>query len=280
MKRAFTFAALLLAFVAAQSETDGLSKDLVLRLFSTPNFPEGDVTDILVGELPDTLPVEISLPQGAEVVGTLLYRGDRAQIVLDTQQSPGDVLSLYRTELSDWREASFPGREGGFVESETSQSISFCNDDAGVDLWVGAAQRDTSTDVRLTLSEIGTHSVCNEEERMRFRGDTIPMPTLTTPAQARYSGGGVSSDDTSAIARTVLETPLSPEDLISAYAEQLPAQGWQLGVRSAEGTQAWHTFSLSDDEGDWQGYLVAITLPEEQVQLFFSVAPDVSNDVD
>ena len=280
MKRAplLLFAALLLSFAAAQSTSETLSKELVLRLFSNPDYPEGDVTDILVGELPDALPPEISLPQGAEVVATLLYGGERAQIVLETERSPDEVFNLYKMELRGWREAYLPRREGGFIENEADQPISFCNDEADMDLWVGTFERETSTEVRLSFSEIDTHSICNEEEGMRFRGDAVPVPTLTTPAGARLSGSGSGSDEDGVMVRGNLETSLSPQDLISAYAEQLPEQGWQLGVRSGDRTQAWHAFTLSNEEGDWRGYLVAIALPEKRAQLFFSVAPEVSKD--
>lgn len=257
-----------------QGSVETLPKALTLRLLSNPEYPEGDVTDVLIGEVPNTLPADIPLPPNTDIVGTLLYGEKRAEIVLETRDTSASVTNFFEVQLEGWRRVRLPANQNrGFISAAESSSAYFCRGE-NTSLGVGTFQKDALTEVRLGLLVEEKYSVCSEEER-RFGRDDIPMPTLVAPDNVQLNGSGMSSDDTSAVARTVLETERPPQNLIAHYAEQLPAQGWQLGVRNQEGSQAWHTFSLENEEGNWQGYLVAITLPEEQVQLFFSVAPQI-----
>ena len=266
---------LLLATGAHGQGADTLSKELALRLFSNPSYPEGDVADIFIGELPESLAAELPLPPNAQVVGALLYQDNRAQVVLDTQQPPERVTDFFKQQQG-WRGVG-SSESRGFVDAQSNQPTSFCNDDTGRALEIATIRSDRTTDVRLNLSE-DLYGLCSEEGAFEGSGfsdamSSTPMPALTTPENALLSGSGESSDDISAIAKGTLETALSPQEVVAHYAEQLPSQGWQVGERDQAGQQAWQTFSFSDDQGAWQGYLVAIALPDEQAQLFFSVAP-------
>ena len=278
--RALVFASLLFSLTNglahAQGATDTLSKELALRLFSDPSYPEGNVADIFIGELPESLAAELPLPPSAQVVGTLLYQDNRARVILDTQQPPERITNFFQQQ-QDWRGVG-SSESRGFVDAQSDQPSSFCNDDTGQALEISTVLSERSTDVRLNLSE-DLYGLCSEEgafEGSGFSDDigSTPMPALTTPENALLSGSGESSDDTSAITKGTLETCLVPPGPCHPnYAEQLSAQGWGAGESDQAGQQAWQTFSYSNDQGAWQGYLVAIALPDEQAQLFFSVAP-------
>ncbi len=163
-----------------QGGAEALPKALTLRLLSNPECPEGDVTDIFIGEVPDALPVDVPLPPNTDVVGTLLYGEKRAEIVLEAQNTSVSMTNFFETQLEGWRRVRLPPDQNrGFISAAESSSAYFCRGE-DTSLGVGTFQKDTLTEVRLGLSVEEGYSVCSEEEK-RFARDDIPMLTSVAP---------------------------------------------------------------------------------------------------
>lgn len=96
----------------APPEDAAALRELAVRLLRArfPGDPEAaDEMQLLVGEVPAGLPVELPLPPGSRVVGSLVRGNPRGiSIVLDAEQPAEQVLEFYRERLSGagWRASS------------------------------------------------------------------------------------------------------------------------------------------------------------------------------
>lgn len=103
---------------------------LAIRLLSPPypGAPTREATRLLFEQLPDDLPFELPLPEGAAVVGSLA-RGEHlgTEIVLDVNQSPEAVAEFYLKELEAQGFAR-PGPipESGFLPA-VSEGLALCH---------------------------------------------------------------------------------------------------------------------------------------------------------
>jgi hypothetical protein len=104
---------------ASSNGEESRSLSLAVRLLSSED-PVARVVErprIFVGRLPEAMPVEIPLPDGLDVVGSLLreernpYDDPSVEIVLDASIPAEQVLSAYRERMSaaGWSE---PERRG------------------------------------------------------------------------------------------------------------------------------------------------------------------------
>lgn len=95
-----------------QMEDAAALRELAVRLLRVrfPGAPEAsDETQLLVGQVPADLPVELPLPLGSRVVGSLVRGNPRGiSIVLDAAEPAEQVLEFYRERLSGagWRVSS------------------------------------------------------------------------------------------------------------------------------------------------------------------------------
>ena len=236
---------------------------LARRLLSAP-YPGGPAEEvqILVGELPADLPIEVPLPEGARTIGSLV-RGDRSvQIVLDVDQAADAVVAFYREQLetAGWYELDWPMRPGGFGFGAEAAMATFCYSRRGPSLMVTAFEAEGAlTDVRLNLQTDPRHLPCT----MLGWPHGPPMsliPNLRAPTRATMHGGGGSSGSGNSWHSTViLETDLDAEALAAHYNEQLQTAGWKLADRGSAGPAAWSTWSFTDDQGDtWAGTLLIL----------------------
>lgn len=89
-----------------ETTEDTISKTLVQRLLG---LYSGQAV-LLVGKLPDKLPVEVPLPDGAEILASILRKSsltdqdNNIQIFIDTSQTPEQVKTFYQQRLqsSGW----------------------------------------------------------------------------------------------------------------------------------------------------------------------------------
>lgn len=122
-----------------------------------------EATQLLVGQLPPQLPVEIPLPEGSRILGSLIRSGKQIAIVLDTDCCPEKVLDFYRDRLqiSGWKiPESY--RLGSFEPVHATNYLLFCHGARGLALWVEAYRvQNTVTGVRLQLEMNPRHSPCH-----------------------------------------------------------------------------------------------------------------------
>ena len=112
---------------------------LVERLLAQedPFSPGPDRPRLFVGRLPQSLPVDLAVPEGFEVLGgRTVSEGPRSdedlEVVLDATMSASEALDAYRTRLLDdgWSE---PERRemghGGFGFRPGGETALFCRSD-------------------------------------------------------------------------------------------------------------------------------------------------------
>src|SRR5258706_6920398 len=94
--------------------------EFALRLATYPNDSHTQNAQLLPGQLPDQLPVEIPLPEVSRVLGSLIRNPESIDMLLDTHLSPEQVLTFYRQRMQDagWQTTDIyrPNR-GGFMSS-------------------------------------------------------------------------------------------------------------------------------------------------------------------
>lgn len=84
--------------------------------------------EILPAQLPPDLPVEIPLPEGSRIVGSVLNSGGLEMVAIysDALQSPQGILAFYRELLlgHGWYELDPDGqRPGGFNAPDHSYQV-------------------------------------------------------------------------------------------------------------------------------------------------------------
>jgi hypothetical protein len=88
---------------------------------------EPNDVQLLVGELPENLPVELPLPQNHQLLGSLILPQRRIKVVFDTEDNPEQVLRFYRSTLlpQGWQELESLSNAGGFQQTMTNERL-FC----------------------------------------------------------------------------------------------------------------------------------------------------------
>jgi len=255
---------------------EAVSRQLVLRLLSGP----GSEAQLFVGRLPDHLPVELPLPAGAKVLGSLernLQSQQNFEILLDVAQSPEQAQAFYEARLpaAGWHELPpFPGLRG-FVPSGFSpgKQSRFCKgvDGPSVSIVANAVQN-APTDLRLNLNTNSDNSSCEQQQRELGSVGEIPLPNFSSPPNTRTlsRGGGGSSKGYDS--KALLETELNGQTLAANYAAQLKQAGWRPSAGGQSGPMTWSSWTLKDQQGrSWQGMLSLLQMSEQPHQYFASV---------
>lgn len=253
--------------------------------------PEQPPIEILPAQLPAGLPVEIPLPGGSRIVGSVLGGGGLETVTVygDALGAPEDVLAFYRERLEGdgWYEVDRDRqRPGGFnhIDHSYQASAHFCRDERGPALFVEATRRDSATTtLRVLLYTDERNPVCLPHER---RGPPPnPIPPLPPPSGARFVmgagpatrawtdtagsepgrtrdlGGNLGPD--SAHSSVELGTDLDLHDLATHYNRHLEAGGWSKGETGQSELTAWSrwTFRRERDE-PWRGLLIVFQRPD------------------
>lgn len=263
----------------AQPEDAAALRELAVRLLRVrfPGDPEAsDETQLLVGELPAGLPLELPLPPGSRVVGSLVRGNQRGiSIVLDASEPAEQVLEFYRARLSaaGWRSPELPHHGGGgFTPDFMANRVTYCYSARGPALNVAAESAPGKpTDVQLDLQTDPRYLPCGA--RARHMGDMHDMiPTLAPPPGARQTpqGGGGGGD--SWHSQAILLTELDLAAVAAHYAGQLTGAGWTQGANGESGPAAWSAWSLRDEDGEpWHGLLFILKQPEAEGQYYLII---------
>lgn len=128
---------------------------LALRLLDRrePGALKAEATQLIVGKLPVQLPVELPLPNGSWVVGSLVRNKKQTIIVLNTERYPKHVLNFYRKRLqaNGWNIPEHY-KLGDFKPAHITDYVLFFHDSQDIALWVEAYRvQGLVTSVRLQL---------------------------------------------------------------------------------------------------------------------------------
>lgn len=257
-------------------EREMMLRDLAIRLSTFAGDPRVGNPQVLIGELPQHLPIEIPLPAGSRVVGTLIRGPQHATSVVDVALPTEQVLKFYRERLqaAGWQESELlkARRPGGFSSPGLPDTMTtFCRGSRGPGLTVNAyARGKTSTDLRLDIDLSGQS--CVQQARMgklmgRGMGMHQMIPRLDPPAGGRQlpigGGGGVASFHMNASLE--LNAPMDLAQLAAHYTAQLERAGWTRQEEGYNGPLVWNTWSFRDEENEpCRGFFFILRMPGQQ----------------
>lgn len=259
-----------------------LAERLLSPLYSNPLGQQPSI-QLLVGQLPSNLPLKLSIPPGATLLGSSVRsQGDQklagADIVLDVPGSPEAILNRYDKELQaqNWKaQRNFPGdpMPGGFQPAPVLLNRVFCKSTQGPLAVVSVEPQSAGPNhVRLSIDTLGSSSCAYSpspypgSDPAAQRIPPLYAPKGTT-VQSTGGGGGGDRWSTEAVA----ETNLGAVQLEEHFAQQLKQAGWQQTASGENPSLAWSTWTLPG-EGEWQGFLYALRPPgAKQVSLHVQV---------
>ncbi|MGB2894693.1 MAG: hypothetical protein WBB65_00840 [Anaerolineales bacterium] len=231
-----------------------------------PGAEEHD-TVISIGLLPEKLPIELPLPEGSQVIGSII-RGEAAgtEIILDVPLKPGEAIDFYKKSFTreGWSELSEEAYGTGFV-SEPWPSQTFCYGDEEIVIYISAVEiPDKPTDVRVNiLGQVG-HSPCDPDSTHGMDDAYFLIPSLKSPSGTLVQTGGSSSGQNEASVTASLKTDLSAEELADHYSGQLSDAGWALGEHGSTKHESWSSWTIEDEEGaEWGGFLIVVESPTD-----------------
>ena len=232
-----------------------------IQRYLSPIYPgaEEGATKVLIGNLPDDLPIDLPLPEDARVVATVQEASAFTQVILDALQTPDEVEAFYNQSLVDlgWQPAQ-PHQEGsGFISSNQGERFCLGESDAYLEL-LFLERIEGRTEVRLTLQSPVMYNFCQEGDPGSMDPGSSLIPALEAPPDVQTSGTGAGgSSDGSAYGTADLQTSLSIDELLAHYNDQLERAGWELVDQGTSEVVAWSTWKLIDERGDeWGGNLI------------------------
>jgi len=231
-----------------------------------PGSEEGG-TRILIGLLPDDLPFDLPIPEGSQVIGSIV-RSDPAgtEIILDSPLKSQEAIAFYQDELTGegWSEQSQEAYGPGFV-SALWPSQTFCEVEGDIVVYISAVDvPDKPTDLRVNIQSQAEYSPCKPDNTQGMDDAYFLIPPLVSPAGALVRGGGSGSGPGEANVTASLKTDLAADELADHYGEQLSEAGWDLGERGATEYEAWSSWTITDDKGEkWGGILIVVESPTD-----------------
>jgi hypothetical protein len=264
----------------ADENRDG-AMTLLLRLVGRGFSPGESPPRILVGRLPEPLPVDLPLPNGARVVGSQLL-GSVATMILDVDSPAQRVLDFYRDRLqaAGWTELEqHMGWHGGFTPSARfGPDLTFCHSSRGPSLSVHATDVEGApADVRLNLNIDTRNSPCAAQ--LRHGGMFEILPNLTPPAGAQQIPQGGGGGSGSFHSNATLSSNLDLAAVSAHYVQQLRTANWTPQSEGISGPVAWSAWSFKDDTGeDWRGLFFVLRRPEAEGQYVLYLHADSGPD--
>ncbi len=238
--------------------------------------------------LPDTLPVDIPIPDHSDIIGAIVvdqrpgapsYSPPQTRIFLDTPLSPLQIRAFYQDRLraAGWTPTpSFLPPGGGFGagmdEGSEPNGVSdlFCRSQYGPSLSVNAGRvQEAPTQVLLQLDTEARLWVCAPVEEPPSRTTFRRLPPLLLPPGARplrswgdgSSGNG--EDTSSARSMTAIETGLDQQAVMAHCETQLETSGWVKQESRRDGPLTWSRWTSRGTDGEpWRGLLYVLALPD------------------
>lgn len=264
---------------------ENLLYKLALRLATFPGDPGMDNPQLIVGSMPQSLPINISFPAGSTILGSVVRSPRSLQILLDAPMSRDEVSDFYERELQavGWHisENDIRAWGGGFVHKGFS-TVDFLHytHSSGAEITIQMSDGDSGiTDLRLTLKQDESSQGTQARRQRRYGPDSYEvLPSLVPPRQSAQQsmGGGSGGDSANSSATLQLKEKWEIARLAKHYTDQLVQAGWtQVSGEQTEHTawSAWTFRSESDEE--WQAAFYLFQLPGEQIQYHLSLSAEL-----
>lgn len=263
----------LAAGVQQENESTALSEpsseELAIRYLEASCLGEPDLqkVQLLPGRMPDEMPVELPLPRGSKIFGSVLLGETDICVVVDSSLSAEEVMTFYRQELAsqNWTFKDISGMDRGFME--WSESAIFCRGLNDPSVAVSAYPLENGSNLRLDISTDPECSPCSFSDSDDW---LKPLPKLVAPRNASLSNQNFMSGCGNQLATsTDVKTELSGSALAAHFADQLRAANWTASSQEESGPAAWSTWEFEDEEGlVWDGFLIAVEVPGSEDKKF------------
>ncbi|OPX78550.1 MAG: Tetratricopeptide repeat protein [Methanosaeta sp. PtaB.Bin039] len=257
-------------------------EDLAVRLLQPTSYVSFELqeTQLLVGRLPDRMPIDVPLPPGAHVVGSMTHGSRSVDVVLDVENmTPEDVLDFYRKSMAarNWKDIDISGTSRGFSPNETK--ITLCQGRKDPALVVTAYPVvDGPTDVRLNIDTAPRYSPCREQGR--YDDWMKPLPKLVAPSGVTEHNLGFSSSGAGSVGTsTTLKTGMDVREIVAHYGGLMEAASWTKTGEGRGEDLAWSTWSSKDeDDFTWNALLWAVELPGAGDELFVGAMAKIKDE--
>jgi hypothetical protein len=221
----------------AQDDADSLRR-LAERLVGAWGAPGDMRVTLEVGALPQDLPIALPIPEGFDVLGSLVReeRGElvSAQAVLDGPERTTDAFEALRTafEADGWV-FLVDGGMSGFVPAQPNLFARACAPLGADDTpatrpmafvyvsWVPGGR----SDVRIDLSRDVWEGACTQGPEAEW-GRFAPVPALAAPEGALLTSPAAMYDMHDAVAIAILRDLDDLGLIVAHYEMQLAGHGW------------------------------------------------------
>jgi hypothetical protein len=212
---------------------------------------EGEV-QILLGRLPKALEAGLKFPNGTEIVGCVIM-DQRADAVLDVNQTPEQVLEFYKEQLAG---------NGWYISEEiwvpalNRTSLALCSKRDSTYLKIDAYARDEMpTEVRITRDNGIGSSPC-------MKGDCDDpieiLPKLVPPDESELSSSGHATYSSYGM----LESELNLSAIANHYAYELERYNWTCLEKAQRNAVTSSRWAFTDESGRaFDAQLIIISLP-------------------
>lgn len=263
-------------------------EELAMRLLIYPGDPRAKRPRLFLGKIPENFPLDLPVPEGARVLGTLARSEENVEIVLESDLTPDEVITFYRERLQPlgWNEPEndMQVHMGGFVHGGIGRHnhLTLCQGPDGPSLMLSILQLEgKGTDMRLHFNLGREGNPCKQQRRPRHRmhhSHQEMIPPLMPPTGAQQHGGGGGGSDIEWHSNATLKTNLTLDALARHYAEQLRQGGWTLSGEGASGPLAWHTWKFTNEEQEsWNGLFFILKKPEREEEYILNVRIEWDN---
>ena len=248
---------------SVSTNEDGL-RELVTRVLAPRKPGAGaDAANLalLPGVLPGALPVQLELPTGARVVGSVVRGGQGAEMVLDVPLTAQAAVRHFRDSFTRQGlvDPYGDGTPSGFQSTETVTSLTMCRQGEVASVNVTAyGQASGPTDVHIR--------VLNAPEAGGVRCGQMPqpivplprdlVPPLVAPQGVRMTSLSMDSNADGVYSQALVETGQSPRSLEEHFSAQLTAAGWKRQSREVGTATATSTWVLPATQGERTAVLV------------------------
>jgi hypothetical protein len=278
--------------------------EFALRLATYPGDSRTQNAQLLPGQLPDQLPVEIPFPEGSRVLGSLIRNPESIDMLLDAYLPPEQVLTFYRQRMEAlaWQTTDiFQPNRGGFMFSGSRsrggnetfykglRDPSLTGYGLGISsAWVDEFHRNRSgpvltvnaypgkgnmTDLRLNLNMNGPFPP-GPPRHMRGRPSRILLPAVEAPEGAIQAGGSAGNGPDGAHADATLRTSTDLSTLAAHYRTQLEQAECVLTEEGQDGPLAWNTWTLKEDDQHWHGFFLILKVRNQEYYLTMRMNSD------
>ncbi len=261
--------------VAENSDSnEELLQALALRLLGKefPGDSKPESVQIIVGRLPDQLPVEIPLPENSRILGSYVnLQWQTIYIEFDTDLPVNRIFNFYRERLlsSGWHSPEIPRPMGGFHPNLSTNRALFCRAHRGpvLSIYVSTVPHQL-TQVSLSINSDPNNRSCAKLSRSSnfYEGYEL-IPNLTPPVNSKQFGQQSGSGGDNANSRTMLETNLDLLSVTAHYQTQLEEVGWTCFEQGHGEALAWSTWRFRDQEEEsWYGLFFVFKMTENPLE--------------